>query len=495
MNEVVEQFIDGKTCSDKNGRRYPIYNPALGAPSGEVCFASEHEVNAAVLSASDAFQKWKKVTPLKRARILFNFRQQLQDHQETLARLLTKEHGKVLEDARGEVMRAIELVEYMCGIPSLLKGSYSQNVGSDMDCYTVRQPLGVCVGITPFNFPVMIGCWMFVSAIACGNTFVLKPSEKDPSTSVLLAKLMQRSGLPDGVLNVVQGDAVIVNQLITHPKVGAVSCVGSSAVAKCIYQTAILQGKRAHTFGGAKNHCVVMADCNIDEACHAILGAAYGAAGERCMATSVVVTVGDDTGDRLIQRLAEKIPTLKIGPGDQAHVDIGPLVTEEHLQRVSAYIDLGIQEGATLVVDGRHFRQGKGFFMAPSLFDGVRPDMRIYQEEIFGPVLILMRMKTLTEAIELINAHAYGNGTSIFTHHGELARRFADEIEVGMVGINVSIPVPVAYHSFGGWKNSWFGDLHMHGSESILFYTRSKSVTLRWPQQKTAEVNYHMPTH
>lgn len=496
MSEIIEQFINGQLCSDsKSTELHPIYDPALGEKVREVRFAGATEIDTAVKAAHKAYQSWKKVTPLKRARIIFKFKELLEQHQDELARLLTNEHGKVLDDARGEVMRAIELAEYLCGIPTLLKGSYSQNVGSEIDCYTIRQPLGVCVGITPFNFPVMIGCWMFIPAIACGNAFVLKPSEKDPSAPMLLAKLMQQAGLPNGVLNVVHGDKRVVDQLITHVDVRAVSCVGSSAVAKYIYQTAIMNGKRAHTFGGAKNHCVVMSDCDIDEAANAVLGAAYGAAGERCMAVSVAVAVGDDVANALVAQLKKGIPTLKIGRGVDSGVDIGPLVTKEHWRRIKSYIDLGIEEGAELVVDGRNYTQANGFFMAPSLFDRVQPSMRIYQEEIFGPVLVIMRVQTLAEAIELINKHAYANGTAIFTNHGELARRFADEIEVGMVGINVPIPVPVAYHTFGGWKNSSFGDLHMHGMESISFYTHSKSITVRWPRQQVAEINYHMPTH
>ena len=494
MSNVIEQFIAGKVCSNTKGRRYPVYNPALGEKIRDVCFATSEEVDAAIVAANQAFHSWKKVTPLKRARILFKFRELLEQHHDELAQLLTNEHGKVLNDAQGEVMRGIELVEYMCGIPALLKGNYSQNVGTEIDCYTVRQPLGVCVGITPFNFPVMISCWMFVPAIACGNTFVLKPSEKAPSAPVLLAKLMQKAGLPDGVLNIVHGDKTVVDQLITHPDVRAVSCVGSSPVAKSIYLTAVQHGKRAHTFGGAKNHCVVMPDCNLANTANAILGAAYGAAGERCMAVPVAVTLGEEVANTLVAHLQQQIQKLKIGPGE-GNPDVGPLVTKEHWQRTKSYIDLGVQEGAKLMVDGRDFTHGQGFFMGPCLFDFVKPSMRIYQEEIFGPVLMIMRVKTLEEAIELINQHSYGNGTAIFTHQGEFARRFADEIEVGMVGINVPIPVPVAYHTFGGWKNSLFGDLHMHGPESILFYTRSKSVTVRWPRQLAEEINYHMPTH
>lgn len=497
MEADIKQWIAGKLCSDRKEKRHNVYNPALGTVVKQVCYATPLEVDAAVQAAADAFAAWKRVTPLNRARILFKFKDLLEQHREQLAALLTEEHGKVLEDARGEVSRGIELVEYMCGIPRLLAGNYSANVASGVDCYTIRQPLGVCVGITPFNFPVMIGCWMIIPAIACGNTFVLKPSEKDPSASMLLVELLTQAGLPDGVVNVVHGDKKVVTQLITHKQVSAVSCVGSSAVAESVYQTAIAQGKRAHTFGGAKNHCVLMPDCDIEEVASALLGAGYGAAGERCMAVSVAMVVGDKTANALVEQLKLKIPHLKIGSGMEADVDMGPLVTQDHWKRVKSYIDLGVKEGAELVVDGRAGKAlngHKGFFMGASLFDHVQPSMRIYQEEIFGPVLSIVRVESLSAAIECINQHVYANGTAIFTNHGGCARRFAEEIEVGMVGINVPIPVPVAYHSFGGWKRSIFGDNHMHGPESIQFYTRPKSVTMRWPQQ-SEEADFHMPTN
>jgi len=494
--DVVENFIDGKLAHASNDESHSIYNPATGEVIKEVYYANANEVEAAIQAAEKAFKTWKNVTPLKRARVLFKFKELLEKHSEELANIITSEHGKVLEDARGEILRAIELVEYMCGIPNLLKGNYSQNVGTGIDCYTIRQPLGVCVGITPFNYPVMISCWMFVSAIACGNTFVLKPSEKDPSAPILLAQLMQKAGLPNGVFNVVNGDKRVVEQLITHNEVKAVSCVGSSTVSEIVYKTAIEHGKRAHTFGSGKNHCVVMPNCEIDEAVKAVMGAAYGSAGERCMAVSVAVAVGDETADLMIKKIQEKIPNLKVGSGKESGMDMGPLISKEHWERVKSYIDLGVNEGAKLIIDGRDAKthgQKQGFFMGPSLFDKVQPNMRIYQEEIFGPVLEIVRVKNLDEAIDLINQHTFGNGTAIFTNSGEAARRFADEVQVGMVGINVPTPVPVAYHAFGGWKRSLFGDIQMHGPESIMFYTKSKSITTHWPRE-AQDTKYHMPS-
>ncbi|WP_423064196.1 CoA-acylating methylmalonate-semialdehyde dehydrogenase [Candidiatus Paracoxiella cheracis] len=379
-----------------------------------------------------------------------------------------------------------------------MEGSYSENVGTQVDCYTIRQPLGVCVGITPFNFPVMIGNWMLVPAIACGNTFILKPSEKDPSSAMLLAELIQEAGLPDGVLNVINGNKEVVDILITHPDVAAVSCVGSTPVAEHIYKTAIAHGKRSHTFGGAKNHCLIMPDADIDEAAEAILGAAYGAAGERCMAISVAVAITDQVGDALVTRLKEKIPHLKIAPGTTSGAEMGPLVTEQHLEHVKSYIDIGVKEGAELVVDGRDFKMPghkDGFFMGACLFDKVKPEMRIYKDEIFGPVLSIVRVPDLDSAINLVNANEYGNGVAIFTRDGEAAHKFAHKVTVGMVGINVPIPVPVAYHAFGGWKRSLFGDTHMHGSESVHFYTKSKTITSRWPKTNRKGTGYHMPTN
>lgn len=489
----IGHYIQGKLVAGKGKRFQQIFNPATGEVTAQVSFATSEEVTHAIEVAKKTFITWSQVTPLKRARVLFKFKDLLEKNTNKLAELLTAEHGKVLEDAKGEVLRAIELVEFICGIPYLLKGSYSENVGSEVDCYTMRQPLGVCTGITPFNFPVMIANWMFIPAIACGNTFILKPSEKDPSASMLLAELMQEAGLPAGVLNIVNGDKEIVDALITHPDIAAVSCVGSTPVAEHIYQTAIKHGKRAHTFGGAKNHCVVMPDADMDEAAEAILGAAYGAAGERCMALSIAVAVTDQVGDELAKRLKIKVPQLKINSGMEAGVDMGPLVTKEHLQKVKSYVDLGLKEGAELLIDGRKFQvagKEKGFFMGGCLFDKVTPDMKIYQEEIFGPVLGIVRVADFNQALQLVNSHPFGNGVAIFTRDGEAARNFASKVNVGMVGINVPIPVPVAYHSFGGWKRSIFGDTHMHGEESIHFYTKPKSVTVRWLKDK--KTSYHM---
>lgn len=491
----ITHYINGQFVVGDGKRHQDIFNPATGEVTARVAFATPQELNQAIDIAKKTFGSWSQVTPLKRARVLFKFKDLLEKNINKLAELLTAEHGKVLDDAKGEVLRAIELVEFMCGIPHLLQGTYSENVGTDIDCYTIRQPLGVCAGITPFNFPVMISNWMFVPAIACGNTFILKPSEKDPSAAMLLAELMQEAGLPAGVLNIVNGDKETVDALITHPDIAAVTCVGSTPVAEYIYQTAIKHGKRAHTFGGAKNHCIVMPDADMAEATEAILGAAYGAAGERCMALSIALAITDAVGDELVNRLKAKVPQLKIDSGMAAGVDMGPLVTKEHWQRVQSYIELGVKEGAELIVDGRAYRvpgREKGFFMGGCLFDNVKPSMRIYQEEIFGPVLGIVRVPDFDSALQLINAHPFGNGVAIFTRDGEVARTFASKVSVGMVGINVPIPVPVTYHSFGGWKRSIFGDTHMHGPESVHFYTKPKSVTVRWPKDKKSKSSYHM---
>lgn len=496
MSYLVNHFIDGKTVEGKSGRFHDIYNPALGEVAGRVAFSSSEEVKAAVASAQAAFPGWAATTPMKRARVLFKFKELLETHIDELAELVTKEHGKVLEDSRGSVLRGIELVEFFCGIPSQLKGTYSENVGSNIDSYTLRQPLGVCAGVSPFNFPVMVPVWMFIPAIACGNTFILKPSEKDPSAPVRLAELMQEAGLPKGVLNVLQGDKEAVDGLLEHPDVVAMTAVGSTPVAEYIYTTAINNGKRAHTFGGAKNHCVVMPDADIEEVANAILGAAYGSAGERCMALSAVVAVGDDTADALVKELKNKVPELKVGPGTDPEVEMGPLVTKEHLAQVKSYVDIGAKEGAELVVDGRDIQapgHENGFFMGGCLFDKVTPDMRIYKEEIFGPVLSILRVKDFEAAIQLVNENEYGNGTAIFTHDGDAARTYASRVQVGMVGINVPIPVPVAYHSFGGWKRSVFGDVAMHGDQGVQFYTKLKTVTSRWPKGVRAGAEFIMP--
>ncbi len=497
-DHIVPHFIDGQFVVSNNcSSGQVIHNPATGKIIGRVNFADTLLIEQAVTAAKMAFPKWAAIIPLRRARILFKFKELLETHIDELAALITREHGKILIDAKGSILRGIELIEFFCGIPQLLKGSYSENVGSHIDSYTVRQPLGICISITPFNFPVMVPIWMMIPAIACGNTFILKPSEKDPSVSLRLVELFHLAGLPAGVCNVLQGDKSTVDQLITHPDIVAVSCVGSTPVAEHIYQVAVAHGKRAHTFGGSKNHCVIMPDADLDNAAEEIVGAAYGSAGERCMAISAVVAITEKVGDALVEKLLTKIRTIKVGSGDDETSQMGPLITREHWQRVKQYVDQGVAEGAQLLVDGRelkvpHYEQG--FFMGPCLFDWVRPEMHIYKEEIFGPVLVVLRVSDLNQALELVNTHQYGNGVSIFTQNGGIARDFATQVQVGMVGINVPIPVPVAYHSFGGWKRSWFGDVHLHGSETVNFYTKPKSVTVRWPKQSITAF-YQMPAH
>ena len=498
MVQTIAHFIDGQLVKSTSEKHFPVYNPATGEITAQVPCARPVEIKNTISAAKKAFETWSKVTPLKRARVLFNFKTLLDKNSDELAQILTLEHGKTLDDAKGEVARAIELVEFSCGTPHLLQGNYSENVGPDIDTYTIKQALGVCVGISPFNFPVMISTWMFVPAIACGNTFILKPSEKDPSATLFLAKLMTEAGLPNGVLNIIHGDKETVNALITHDDIAAVSAVGSTPVAESIYQTAIKHGKRAHTFGGAKNHGVIMPDADIDEAADAILGAAFGAAGERCMALSVAVAVTDAVADALIARLKIKIPQLKISSGMNKNVDMGPLITKEHALNVKEYINTGVKEGAKLIVDGRELKivdHDNGFFMGGCLFDHVTKEMRIYQEEIFGPVLCVVRVADFDDAIKLINENQYGNGVALFTRDGGTAKQFASEVTVGMIGINVPIPVPVAYHTFGGWKRSIFGDIAMHGSENVQFYTRSKTVTVRWPAENKAKSSYHMLSH
>jgi malonate-semialdehyde dehydrogenase (acetylating)/methylmalonate-semialdehyde dehydrogenase len=496
MPYQVPHFINGQTVSS-SGRVLDLYNPATGALMGHVTMADKAIVEQAVAAAKAAFIKWSATTPLKRARILFKYKSLLEQHADELAQLVTSEHGKTLSDARGSVQRGIDVVEFTCGIPHHLKGSYTEEVGTEIDSYSVRQPLGVCVGITPFNFPAMVALWMFPLAIACGNTFILKPSEKDPSCALRLAQLAKEAGIPDGVINIVQGDKEAVDVLLTHPDVKAVSFVGSTPVAEYVYKTAIAYGKRAQAFGGAKNHCVVMPDADLDQTVDAIIGAAYGSAGERCMAISVAVVVGDKLADELISKIKPRVDALKIGPGIEAHVEMGPLISEAHWERVKSYIDLGIKEGAELVVDGRAYKPKgyeKGFYMGGSLFDHVQPTMRIYREEIFGPVLSIVRVPDFNSALQLINDHEYGNGTAIFTRDGNTARTFATKVQVGMVGINIPIPVPVAYHSFGGWKRSLFGDIHMHGPEGVQFYTKLKTITERWLKNSMGS-DFNIPTH
>jgi malonate-semialdehyde dehydrogenase (acetylating)/methylmalonate-semialdehyde dehydrogenase len=477
----ISHFINGALFVNQ-GKPQSIVNPATGDVIASVVYADSATVDRAVQAAVAAFPAWSATPPVRRARVLFKLKTLIEQHQEELARLVTAENGKILADARGSVQRGLEVIELACGIPYLLRGSYAENAATDIDCYSMRQPLGVCVGITPFNFPAMIPLWMFPIAIACGNTFVLKPSEKDPSCALRMAELALEAGLPAGVLNVVQGDKTTVEQLITHRDVAAVSFVGSTPVAESIYQTATQHGKRVQAFGGAKNHCVIMPDADIDQVAAALLGAAYGSAGERCMAISAAVCVGE-SGDALIAKLAPLVRALKIGPGTDDATEMGPLITKEHLQRVKSYVDTGVSEGATLVVDGRDFKlsdHANGNFMGGCLFDNVTRDMRIYREEIFGPVLVVLRAPDFASALKLVNEHEYGNGTAIFTRDGGIARTFAAQVKAGMVGINVPIPVPVAYQPFGGWKRSLFGDIHLHGDEGMRFYTKVKTVTQRW---------------
>jgi malonate-semialdehyde dehydrogenase (acetylating) / methylmalonate-semialdehyde dehydrogenase len=485
--ETVPAWIAGKPVASA-ARSGEVFNPATGQVTKKVVFADNAMIDAAVKAASAAFPEWRDTPPLRRARVLQKFLQLLQDNQKSLAEIVSEEHGKVLSDAMGSVQRGIEVVEFACGIPHLLKGEYSENVGTQVDTHTLRQPVGVCAGITPFNFPVMVPLWMFPMAIACGNTFILKPSEKVPSASVRMAELFKEAGLPDGVFNVVHGDKAAVDGLLNHPGISAISFVGSTPIAKYIYETAARNGKRVQALGGAKNHAVVLPDADLEFTADALIGAAYGSAGERCMAISAVVAVGA-AADPLVGLLEKKAKAIKLG------VDMGPLVTCQHRDKVASYIDIGVKEGAKLVVDARKQSMPKeGFYLGTSLFDHVTPQMEIYKNEIFGPVLVVLRAKTLEEAIELINKNPYANGTAIFTESGGAARRFAAEIQVGMVGINVPIPVPVAFYSFGGWKGSLFGDLHVHGTEAVKFYTRTKAITTRWPHQDTPAPGFNMPT-
>lgn len=498
MGYTVNHFIAGRVVTGVSDRFGDIYNPAQGMVAGKVAFASQQEVENAIASAKKAFPVWSAMPAIRRSRILFEYLGLLKKHLDELALLITQEHGKTLEDAKGSIMRGLEVLEFACGAPNLLKGWFSEEIATGVDSYTLRQPLGVCVGITPFNFPAMIPLWMFPLATVCGNTFVLKPSEKDPSCPLRLAELFKQAGAPDGVLNVVNGDQRAVDALLTHPDVTAISFVGSTAVAEHVYKTGTSYGKRVQAFGGAKNHCIVMPDADLEQAANALAGAAFGSAGERCMAISAVVAVGDAVADELIAQLKTRALALKIGAGIEPNIEMGPLVTKQHLEKVKSYIELGVAEGAQLIVDGRNVKpknHNDGFFMGGSLFDHVKPNMRIYQEEIFGPVLVVVRVPDFATALKLVNDHPYGNGTAIFTRDGESARTFASQVKVGMVGINVPIPVPAPYHAFGGWKRSIFGDMNMHGSESISFYTRLKTVTERWPQGSQSLSHFVMPTH
>ena len=497
MTETLQHYINGQRVAGTSGRFGDVYNPALGEVKARVPLAGKAELDAAVAAAKAAFPAWAAATPLRRARVMSKFKELLEANADEVARIISSEHGKVFDDALGEVTRGLEVVEFACGGPHLLKGEVTENVGTNIDSHSLRQPLGVVAGITPFNFPAMVPMWMFPVAIACGNTFILKPSERDPSASLMLAELFKQAGLPDGVFNVLHGDKEAVDGLLTHPDVQAVSFVGSTPIARYIYATGAAHGKRVQALGGAKNHMVVMPDADLDKAVDALMGAAYGSAGERCMAISIAVAVTDAIGDALIERLAPRIRALKIGPGTDPRAEMGPLVTREHRDKVRGYVDIGVEEGARLVVDGRGFRhaeQPAGFFLGGSLFDQVKPHMRIYKEEIFGPVLGVVRVKDYREAVDLVNAHEYGNGTAIFTRDGDSARTFSHEIQVGMVGINVPIPVPMAFHSFGGWKASLFGDHHVHGPEGVRFYTKLKTITTRWPTGIRSGADFVMPT-
>ncbi|MGI9279438.1 MAG: CoA-acylating methylmalonate-semialdehyde dehydrogenase [Endozoicomonas sp.] len=495
MSAQINHFIAGLPSAPSE-RQLSVFNPATGQQEASVSLASAIEVEVAIATAKQAFDQWRNVTPLKRARILFKFKELVEKHRDELAEMLTREHGKVLDDAQGDITRGLEVVEFACGIPHLLKGEFTENVGTDVDAWSVSQPLGVVAGITPFNFPAMVPMWMFPLAIACGNAFILKPSEKAPSVPMRLAELMKEAGLPDGVLNVINGDKEAVDSILTSPDIQAVSFVGSTPVAEYIYQTGCHHGKRVQALGGAKNHMVIMPDADLDQAVDALVGAAYGSAGERCMAISVAVAVGD-VADALIERLAPRVEALKVGNGLESGIELGPLISEEHRSKVSGYVDAGVAQGAKLVVDGRNYSvEGleEGYFFGGCLFDNVTKDMSIYQEEIFGPVLSVVRVSDYETAVRMINDHEYGNGTSIFTRDGDSARQFAHDIQIGMVGINVPIPVPMSFHSFGGWKRSLFGPLHMHGMEGVKFYTRRKAITSRWPTGIRAGAEFVIPT-
>jgi malonate-semialdehyde dehydrogenase (acetylating) / methylmalonate-semialdehyde dehydrogenase len=489
----ISHWIGGRVVEGTSGRSGPVFNPALGAQTGAVDFATPEEIDRAVQAAKEAFESWRSMSLSKRTAIFFEIRELFHARHEEIARILTAEHGKVLSDAMGEVARGLEVIEYCCGISELLKGGFSEQASTGIDVYSIRQPLGVVAGITPFNFPAMVPMWMWAPALACGNTFVLKPSEKDPSASVYTAELLKEAGLPDGVFNVVHGDKVAVDSVLEHPDIQAVSFVGSTPIARYVYETGTKHGKRVQALGGAKNHMIVLPDADIDMAADAAVSAAYGSAGERCMAISQVVAVGD-AADRLVQAIQERLPKIKVGNGLEPDVEMGPLVTKEHRDKVASYIEGARDQGAEVVADGRESApEGDGFFLGVSLLDNVTPEMDAYKDEIFGPVLGVTRVGTYDEAVQLINDNQYGNGTAIFTRDGGVARRFQFDVQAGMVGINVPIPVPVAYYSFGGWKNSLFGDTHIYGPEGINFYTRGKVVTSRWPDPATSKVDLGFP--
>ncbi|AKJ40860.1 CoA-acylating methylmalonate-semialdehyde dehydrogenase [Pragia fontium] len=500
--ETIQNYVNGQITASSSQRFSPVYNPATGTQIRQVVMSTASEVEQAISAASLAFPGWAKASPLKRARVMFKFKALLETNLDRLAKVIVEEHGKVYSDAVGELTRGLEVVEFACGIPHLQKGEHSANVGTGVDSHSLMQPLGVCAGITPFNFPAMVPMWMFPISLATGNTFILKPSEKDPSLALELAALLKEAGLPNGVFNVINGDKEAVDVLLTHPQVQAVSFVGSTPIAEYIYQTASAHGKRCQALGGAKNHCILMPDADMEMATSAIMGAAYGAAGERCMALSVVLAVGDDNADKLVKRLEQHIANMRVGPGlvQNPENDMGPVISSQHKAKICDYIQSGVAQGAALKVDGRHYTvkgHEQGYFVGPTLFDNVTPDMTIYQEEIFGPVLSIVRVPDYNTALNLINQHQYGNGTAIFTRDGETARQFSEDVQAGMIGINIPIPVPMAFHSFGGWKRSIFGPLNVHGGDGVRFYTRMKTVTSRWPASVRLEQHtssFVMPT-
>ena len=490
---TIGHWIDGRSAAGTSGRQAPVYNPASGEQTAVVDLASAAELDAAAESAIGAFPEWRATPLSRRSEILFRFRNLVDEHKLDIARLITAEHGKVLSDALGEVARGLENVEFACGVPHLLKGGFSEQASRSVDVYSIRQPLGVVAGITPFNFPAMVPMWMFSNAIACGNCFILKPSEKDPSPSLLFAEMWHEAGVPDGVFSVVQGDREAVDRILEHPDIAAVSFVGSTPIARHVYETGTRHGKRVQALGGAKNHMVVLPDADVGMAADAAVSAGYGSAGERCMAVSAVVAVGD-VADRLVEAIASRIPSVAIGPGDDPDSEMGPLVTREHRDRVASYLDDAALGGAKVVVDGRQQSfEGDGFFLGASLVDSVRPGTKVYDDEIFGPVLLVVRVDTYDDAVRLVNDNPYGNGVAIYTRDGGAARRFQFEVQAGMVGINVPIPVPVAYYSFGGWKASLFGDTHMYGPDGVHFYTRTKVVTSRWPDPSTSTIDLGFP--
>ena len=492
----INHFINGKEYISKSDRFGDIFNPASGEKIGSVSFANKDDVALAIQNASDAQKKWAATPPLARSRVMFKFKELILRDMDKLALELTNEHGKILSDSVGSLTRGMEVVEFACGIPHLLKGEFSENVGTEIDSWSTRQPLGVCVGISPFNFPAMVPMWMFVMSIACGNSFILKPSEKDPTVPYMMGDILKEAGLPDGVFNIVNGDKEAVDLLITDPKVESVSFVGSTPVAEYIYHTSSKHNKRVQSLGGAKNHMIVMPDADLDQVVDGLIGAGYGSAGERCMALSVAVAVGD-VGDKLIKKLTPRVQSLKVGPGTDPEVEMGPLISKQHLDKVASFVGRGVQEGADLLVDGRSISlQGyeNGYFIGGCLFDNVQENMSIYKEEIFGPVMSVVRKPTFNDALDLVNGHEFGNGTTIYTRDGDTARAFANQCKIGMVGVNVPIPVPMAFHSFGGWKRSLFGDHAMHGMDGVRFFTRLKTVTSRWPTGIRQGAEFTIPT-